>query len=128
MSPVKELVGASGFEPPTSWSRTRRSSQAEPRPETSLRESLVYAGLPPGHNPHRHILKSRGAICGRNTRFTHPARRNRFRLQGEEIWVQCAHWVETIVSLSSRSGYVSTAYLDCRCNFLPDASSTIRFA
>ena len=30
---VKELVGASGFEPPTSWSRTRRSSQAEPRPE-----------------------------------------------------------------------------------------------
>jgi iron complex outermembrane recepter protein len=27
------MVGASGFEPPTSWSRTRRSSQAEPRPE-----------------------------------------------------------------------------------------------
>jgi uncharacterized protein DUF2630 len=27
------LVGASGFEPPTSWSRTRRSSQAEPRPD-----------------------------------------------------------------------------------------------
>ena len=34
---LKSLVGASGFEPPTSWSRTRRSSQAEPRPEnTSL--------------------------------------------------------------------------------------------
>ena len=30
---LKRLVGASGFEPPTSWSRTRRSSQAEPRPE-----------------------------------------------------------------------------------------------
>ena len=30
---LRELVGASGFEPPTSWSRTRRSSQAEPRPE-----------------------------------------------------------------------------------------------
>ena len=28
----RNLVGASGFEPPTSWSRTRRSSQAEPRP------------------------------------------------------------------------------------------------
>src|SRR3954451_2688427 len=28
----KKLVGARGFEPPTSWSRTRRSSQAEPRP------------------------------------------------------------------------------------------------
>ena len=33
---MEELVGASGFEPPTSWSRTRRSSQAEPRPEHSL--------------------------------------------------------------------------------------------
>src|SRR5580700_3135570 len=29
------LVGASGFEPPASWSRTRRSSQAEPRPENA---------------------------------------------------------------------------------------------
>src|SRR5579863_1327358 len=29
----RDLVGASGFEPPTSWSRTRRSSQAEPRPD-----------------------------------------------------------------------------------------------
>ena len=29
------MVGASGFEPPTSWSRTRRSSQAEPRPDIS---------------------------------------------------------------------------------------------
>src|SRR5262245_33557160 len=29
------MVGASGFEPPTSWSRTRRSSQAEPRPDDS---------------------------------------------------------------------------------------------
>src|ERR1700736_1410647 len=31
---VGYLVGASGFEPPTSWSRTRRSSQAEPRPDS----------------------------------------------------------------------------------------------
>src|SRR6185295_995253 len=29
---LKRLVGARGFEPPTSWSRTKRSSQAEPRP------------------------------------------------------------------------------------------------
>jgi hypothetical protein len=28
-----EVVGANGFEPSTSWSRTRRSSQAEPRPD-----------------------------------------------------------------------------------------------
>jgi hypothetical protein len=27
------MVGARGFEPPTSWSRTKRSSQAEPRPD-----------------------------------------------------------------------------------------------
>jgi hypothetical protein len=27
------MVGANGFEPSTSWSRTRRSSQAEPRPD-----------------------------------------------------------------------------------------------
>jgi hypothetical protein len=33
---LKRLVGASGFEPPASWSRTRRSSQAEPRPECSF--------------------------------------------------------------------------------------------
>jgi hypothetical protein len=32
---MKGLVGASGFEPPASWSQTRRSSQAEPRPETT---------------------------------------------------------------------------------------------
>ena len=38
---VDRLVGASGFEPPTSWSRTRRSSQAEPRPELRL-TSLIY--------------------------------------------------------------------------------------
>src|SRR6478609_698174 len=35
----KGMVGASGFEPPTSWSRTRRSSQAEPRPENT---SVIY--------------------------------------------------------------------------------------
>jgi len=31
-----EMVGATGFEPATSWSRTRRSSQAEPRPDAEL--------------------------------------------------------------------------------------------
>jgi hypothetical protein len=28
------MVGASGFEPPTSWSRTRRASQAALRPDS----------------------------------------------------------------------------------------------
>ena len=36
------MVGASGFEPPASWSRTRRSSQAEPRPE---RKFAAYNSL-----------------------------------------------------------------------------------
>jgi len=33
---VVEMVGARGFEPPASWTRTRRSSQAEPRPDVQL--------------------------------------------------------------------------------------------
>src|SRR5205823_3064240 len=37
-------VGARGFEPPTSWSRTKRSSQAEPRPEMRR----ILAGLEGG--------------------------------------------------------------------------------
>ena len=32
---IREMVGASGFEPPASWSRTRRASQAALRPEIS---------------------------------------------------------------------------------------------
>src|SRR5271156_6268606 len=39
---LKKLVGASGFEPPTSWSRTRRSSQAEPRPDRCCRTSSEF--------------------------------------------------------------------------------------
>src|SRR5467141_1039337 len=34
---LKRMVGASGFEPPTSWSRTRRASQAALRPELCCR-------------------------------------------------------------------------------------------
>src|SRR5947208_14543947 len=30
---LNSKIGARGFEPPTPWSRTRCSSQAEPRPE-----------------------------------------------------------------------------------------------
>ena len=40
------MVGASGFEPPTSWSRTRRSSQAEPRPDQLTRLRNQYSILP----------------------------------------------------------------------------------
>ncbi len=33
MGILKKLVGARGFEPPASASRTQRSSQTEPRPD-----------------------------------------------------------------------------------------------
>ncbi len=39
------LVGVTGFEPATSWSQTRRSSQAEPHPEISsgpTTQGLLY--------------------------------------------------------------------------------------
>ena len=42
------VVGVTGFEPATSWSQTRRSSQAEPHPEgfvcvLSVTQELVYS-------------------------------------------------------------------------------------
>ncbi len=46
------LVGASGFEPPTSWSRTRRSSQAEPRPESPSVTRLLPLQLLPRKLPY----------------------------------------------------------------------------
>ena len=32
----KKMVGATGFEPATSWSQTTRSSQTEPCPDNSI--------------------------------------------------------------------------------------------
>ena len=54
------MVGASGFEPPTSWSRTRRSSQAEPRPEKRDR-GFGQGPLPPTDN----IIYSSEQLCHR---------------------------------------------------------------
>jgi hypothetical protein len=39
------MVGAKGFEPSTSWSRTRRASQAALRPESYFKLPPVYAGF-----------------------------------------------------------------------------------
>jgi hypothetical protein len=39
------MVGASGFEPPASWSRTRRASQAALRPELLPKGLSVYDGI-----------------------------------------------------------------------------------
>jgi uncharacterized protein len=48
---LKILVGASGFEPPASCSRSRRSSQAEPRPDAP-----GMKGSPPGEFSEYHIF------------------------------------------------------------------------
>ena len=46
------IIGVTGFEPATSWSQTRRSSQAEPHPEgfvvcvSSVTQDILYIGLP----------------------------------------------------------------------------------
>jgi hypothetical protein len=39
------MVGAKGFEPSTSWSRTRRASQAALRPETYSKLSTSLRGI-----------------------------------------------------------------------------------
>jgi hypothetical protein len=37
------MVGASGFEPPASWSRTRRASQAALRPDSRHPDAIKTA-------------------------------------------------------------------------------------
>ena len=39
---LKEVVGANGFEPSTSWSRTRRASQAALRPDRQAELSASH--------------------------------------------------------------------------------------
>ena len=51
----RNLVGASGFEPPTSWSRTRRSSQAEPRPD--VQKNTPRQSPPKGTSLVYHLLR-----------------------------------------------------------------------
>jgi hypothetical protein len=38
---LKKLVGAKGFEPSTSWSRTRRASQAALRPDNRHTQQII---------------------------------------------------------------------------------------
>ena len=40
------VVGVTGFEPATSWSQTRRSSQAEPHPEGYVVASVLFVSHP----------------------------------------------------------------------------------
>ena len=74
---LKQMVGASGFEPPTSWSRTRRASQAALRPEilkttanslsriTTDRNQSYCAMLQ--HEEYALSLISAGAVCIRKS-------------------------------------------------------------
>jgi hypothetical protein len=60
------MVGARGFEPPTSWSRTKRSSQAEPRPDGN-ELTLYHAG---GAAPRCRQGYERSSVCGRSRRHS----------------------------------------------------------
>src|SRR5579872_7277990 len=60
---LKELVGASGFEPPTSWSRTRRSSQAEPRPEEEISTHSNITRRVRAHSPAALWEATEEAVC-----------------------------------------------------------------
>ena len=42
-------VGVTGFEPATSWSQTRRSSQAEPHPESIVGRAAGYKSAGKSH-------------------------------------------------------------------------------
>jgi hypothetical protein len=44
-SAVGKVVGANGFEPSTSWSRTRRASQAALRPESDFLPEMSLRGI-----------------------------------------------------------------------------------
>ena len=54
----KRLVGAKGFEPSTSWSRTRRASQAALRPDNTTQHAIHAA------ERQLHISTARGALLG----------------------------------------------------------------
>ena len=59
------MVGAKGFEPSTSWSRTRRASQAALRPDKVLRRSnlsyfvVYHAPAAPGNRDSHDVLAKR---------------------------------------------------------------------
>src|SRR5262249_18266725 len=63
VSPLLALVGARGFEPPTSRTRTVRSSQAELRPEFSMKP-MHLIGPGPSVNRAIPVLLRRGESVG----------------------------------------------------------------
>ena len=67
---LKKMVGAKGFEPSTSWSRTRRASQAALRPES-------YSILPISLRGIAGLRNRRMAIPFYLARFTSPSQENR---------------------------------------------------
>jgi hypothetical protein len=53
------LVGATGIEPATSWSRTKRSSQAELRPEGFVIISAITGSVNPRLTPPPNLVKAK---------------------------------------------------------------------
>ncbi len=64
------MVGARGFEPPTSWSRTRRSNQAEPRPE-HVDGSRAESALRDIVSQARRGMHEAGETCHSNVRSSY---------------------------------------------------------
>jgi hypothetical protein len=91
----KELVGAKGFEPSTSWSRTRRASQAALRPEYYGKQLTVYAGfpasataMPPARKNHREGSTSRWFLKESSMRAK---TRNAMRTASRGGWLEDAY-------------------------------------
>jgi hypothetical protein len=78
----KEMVGARGFEPPASWSRTRRASQAALRPDDT------HSGTPkkkrPEWNTQNSIALRPSLECGELAAF-HSYQRKESARHGESL-------------------------------------------
>ena len=78
---LKRMVGASGFEPPASWSRTRRASQAALRPDDTHSSALRER---PEWNIQNNIALRLSLECGGLDAF-HSRQRNELARNGESM-------------------------------------------
>src|ERR1700733_272243 len=90
---TKRMVGASGFEPPTSWSRTRRASQAALRPEPCASSQSSLLGNANNGNT---LNRSGTSLLGQTASYRGMVSAGilfaeRIRV-GQNSWRQLAHW------------------------------------
>jgi hypothetical protein len=88
---LKEVVGAKGFEPSTSWSRTRRASQAALRPDIHAQrydKSQALSQLITAPDS-QHAAKSHAHAKGAVARFPPPHHATcRSASSGSEGWAR----------------------------------------